>query len=419
MVDVERKGRGRVLRWVRRVVVVVVVAAVLAVTTVALSRLERAAPVVEADTVWMAVVERGELVRQVRGNGTLVPEEVWWIPAPSEGRVEGIHLKPGEAVEPDTVIMDLGNPVLERDLLDAEWELSAAEAGLENLEADLSNRQLEQEETLAVVESERHVAKLQVDRDRQLFEEGLLAEHDLDISLAKSGALETQAGLIKRRLAKMRETVDAQLAVQQAKVEQFRALVALRRDQLEALHVKAGTVGALQQLLVEVGQPVTTATTLAKIGRPDELKAELEVSETQMRDVQVGQPVEIDTWNGVVQGRVARIDPAVVAGTVTVEVTLEGALPKGARPDLSVEGVIEIERLADVLHVGRPVGARPETSISLFKLGPEGDLAVRTPVQLGRSSVNAIEVVQGLDEGDRVIVSDMSKWEAVDKVRLK
>ena len=416
--DVARKGRGR-QRWVQRVLVVVIAAALLTVTTVALSRLDRAAPVVEADTVWMAVVERGELVRQVRGNGTLVPEEVWWIPAPSEGRVVGIHLKPGEAVEPDTVLMDLGNPVLERDLLDAEWELNAAEAGLENLEADLSNRQLEQEEAMALVEGEGQVAKLQVDRDRRLFEEGLLAKHGLDVSLAKSGALQTRAELMRRRLEKMRQTVDAQLAVQQAKVEQFRALVALRRGQCEALHVKAGTAGALQQLLVEVGQPVTTATTLAKIGRPDELKAELLVSETQMRDVQVGQSVDIDTRNGVVQGRVARIDPAVVASTVTVEVTLEGALPKGARPDLSVEGVIEIERLADVLHVGRPVGARPETGISLFKLEPNGDLAVRTPVQLGRSSVNAIEVVRGLDAGDRVIVSDMSKWEAVDRVRLK
>ena len=403
----------------QRVLVVVIAAALLTVTTVALSRLDRAAPVVEADTVWMAVVERGELVRQVRGNGTLVPEQVWWIPAPSEGRVVGIHLKPGEAVEPDTVLMDLGNPVLERDLLDAEWELNAAEAGLENLEADLSNRQLEQEEAMALVEGEGQVAKLQVDRDRRLFEEGLLAKHGLDVSLAKSGALQTRAELMRRRLEKMRQTVDAQLAVQQAKVEQFRALVALRRGQCEALHVKAGTAGALQQLLVEVGQPVTTATTLAKIGRPDELKAELLVSETQMRDVQVGQSVDIDTRNGVVQGRVARIDPAVVASTVTVEVTLEGALPKGARPDLSVEGVIEIERLADVLHVGRPVGARPETGISLFKLDPNGDLAVRTPVQLGRSSVNAIEVVRGLDAGDRVIVSDMSKWEAVDRVRLK
>jgi multidrug efflux pump subunit AcrA (membrane-fusion protein) len=274
-------------------------------------------------------------------------------------------------------------------------------------------------ESIAVAEGELHIAKLQADRDQKLFEEGLSAKHVLDVSLAQVEALETRVKLMRQRLEQMQANVEAQLAVQQAKVEQFRGLVSLRRRQLDDLQVKAGASGVLQQLMVEVGQQVTTATTLARVARPDQLKAELQVAETQMRDVQVGQSVSIDTRNGIIQGRVARIDPAVVNGAVKVEVTLEGELPKGARPDLSVEGVIEIERLNDVLHVARPVGSRPETRIGLFRLSGDGDFAVRTPVLLGRGSVNAMEIVEGLNEGDRVIISDMSKWEAVDKVRLR
>jgi len=272
---------------------------------------------------------------------------------------------------------------------------------------------------MAVVDGNRHVAKLQVERDRRLFDEGLLAQHELDVSSAQLGAFETRTRLMGERLEEMQQTVEAQLAVQQAKVEQFRALEALRRQQLDALDVKAGTSGVLQQLMVEVGQQVTLATTLAKVARPDELEAELRIQETQMQDVQVGQQARIDTRNGIIDGRVARIDPSVVAGTVTVAVTLEGPLPKGARPDLSVAGTIEIERLADVLYVGRPVGSQSDTRVTLFKLDAADGAAVRTPVQLGRGSVNAIEVLEGLEVGDRIVASDMSKWEMVDRIRLK
>ena len=416
--DIVRKDRSR-QRKVRYALIVVAVVVALAGMTVVMSGLKRAAPVVSADTVWTAEVKRGEMLRQVRGNGTLVPAEVWWIPTTVEGRVERIHFDPGETVEADTILLELSNPVLERDMLDAEWELNAATANLKNLEIELSNRQLEQEEMLSTVEGERNVARLQAELDKRLFDEELIGQHQLDVSLARFAALENRAKLMKQRLSKMEQNVEAQLAVGRARVGQFQALVALRRTLLDSLQVNAGTSGVLQQVMVEVGQQVSMATTLAKIAKPGELKAELQISETQMRDVTVGQPVDVDTRNGIVKGRVARIDPSVVAGTVLVEVTLEGELPKGARSDLSVEGTIEIDRLDDVLYVARPVASRPESSITLFRLDPETAMAVRVPVQLGRGSVSAIEITEGLSAGDQVIISDMSKWEAVDRVRLK
>jgi len=396
-----------------------VAAAALAGTTFVFSNLKRAAPVVKADTLWTATVAKGEMLRQVRGNGTLVPAEVWWIPAPVEGRVEHISFDPGESVKADTVLLELSNPILERNMLDAKWELDGAIAGLKNLEIDLSNQQLEQEERLAIVEGNLEVVGLQAELDQRLFNEELLNQHQLDVSLARLKTLENQVSLMKQRLGKMQQNREAQLAVRQARVEQFRALVALRRTQLDALEVKAGTDGVLQQLMVEVGQQVTMATTLAKIAKPEELKAELQISETQTRDVLVGQPVSIDTRSGIVEGKVARIDPAVVSGTVLVEVRLEGPLPRGARPELSVEGTIIIDRLENVLHVDRPVGSRPNKQISLFRLDADGQLGVRTSVTLGRGSVRSIEIVDGLSPGDVIIISDMSKWEEVDVVRLE
>lgn len=416
--DIVRKNVTR-KRWLLRALLVTIAVAALIGTTIVFSRLKRAAPVIKADTVWTATVKKGEMLRRVRGNGTLVPAEVWWIPAPVAGRVEKILFDPGEPVLAKTILLELSNPILERDMLDAMWELDGSIAGLRNLEIDLSNRQLEQEEGLAIVKGNLKVVRLQAELDQRLFNEELLNQHKLDVSLARLEALENQVKLMEQRLGKMQQNTEAQMAVGQARVEQYRALVALRRTQLDALKVKAGTNGVLQQLPVEVGQPVTMATTLAKIAKPDELKAELQISETQTRDIQVGQVVDIDTRNGIVKGRVARIDPAVVSGTVLVEVKLEGALPKGARPELSVEGTIIIDRLENVLHVGRPVGSRPNSQISLFVLDPAGELATRTPVKLGRGSVSMIEIVAGLAQGDRIIISDMTKWEDVDAVRLE
>ena len=403
----------------RLVALALVGLAALSAVTYGLTNLRRAAPVVDANTVWTAKVERGEMLRQVRGNGTLVPAEVRWIPAPGDGRVEKIELKPGAKVTADTVLVELSNPVLQRDLLDAKWQLDAAEAGLKGLQSDLKNKRLDEQEQLASVEGQRHVAKLQAERDQKLFDQGLLAQYVLDVSNADLAALEEQVKLKRKRLAQMEASVDAELAVQKAKVEQFRALVKLRQTQLDALTVRAGTDGVLQQVMVEVGQQVTTASTLAKVARVDELKAELGILETQARDVQVGQNVSIDTRNGIVKGKVERVDPAVVNGNVKVEVTLEGKLPKGARPDLSVEGTVELERLPDVLHVTRPVGSQDNTNITLFRVDPDTGLAKRVPVKLGRGSVNQIEIINGLNAGDEVVVSDMSKWENVDAVQLK
>lgn len=416
--DITRKNVAR-KRWLYRTLFAVAAAAILMGITIIISNLKRAAPVVKADTVWTATVKQGEMLRQVRGNGTLVPAEVWWIPAPVEGRVERIFFDPGESVNAETVLLELSNPVLERDVLDAKWELGAAIAGLKNLEIELSNRQLEQEERLAIVEGNLKVVKLQAELDQRLFDEELLNQHKLAVSLARLEALENQVSLMNQRLGKTQQNRQAQLDVGQARIEQYRALVALRRTQRDALKVKAGTDGVLQQLMVEVGQQVTTATTLAKVAKHDELKAELRISETQTRDIQVGQVVNIDTRNGIVEGRVARIDPVVVSGTVRVEVRLVGALPKGARPELSVEGTVVIDRLENVLHVDRPVGSRSNTLISLFKLDSNSDLAIRTPVKLGRGSVSMIEIIDGLSRGDRIIISDMSKWEDVDTVRLE
>lgn len=416
--DITRKNVAR-KRWLYRTLFAVAAAAILMGITIIISNLKRAAPVVKADTVWTATVKQGEMLRQVRGNGTLVPAEVWWIPAPVEGRVERIFFDPGESVNAETVLLELSNPVLERDVLDAKWELGAAIAGLKNLEIELSNRQLEQEERLAIVEGNLKVVKLQAELDQRLFDEELLNQHKLAVSLARLEALENQVSLMNQRLGKTQQNRQAQLDVGQARIEQYRALVALRRTQRDALKVKAGTDGVLQQLMVEVGQQVTTATTLAKVAKHDELKAELRIPETQTRDIQVGQVVNIDTRNGIVEGRVARIDPVVVSGTVRVEVRLVGALPKGARPELSVEGTVVIDRLENVLHVDRPVGSRSNTLISLFKLDSNSDLAIRTPVKLGRGSVSRIEIIDGLSRGDRIIISDMSKWEDVDTVRLE
>ena len=416
--DIQRKNIAR-KRRLTYILLAIAATALLAGVTYLVSGLKRAAPVVKADTVWTASVKRGEMLRSVRGNGTLVPAEVWWVPAPVEGRVEKIFFDPGEPVQTDSALMELSNPVLIRDVLDAKWELDAAEGSLKNLEIDLSNSQLEQEERLAIVEGNLKVVRLQAELDQRLFDEELLNQHKLDVSLAQLEALENQVGLMKRRLAKMRQNRRAQLAVSQARVEQFKALVDLRQTQLDALLVKAGTEGVLQQLMVEIGQQVTMATTLAKIAKPNELKAELQISETQMRDIQVGQTVEIDTRNGIVEGRVSRIDPSVIAGTVLVEVKLSGDLPKGARPELSIEGTVIIDRLANVLHMDRPVGSRENTQITLFKLDPSSNLATKTLVKLGRGSVSAIEVVDGLYPGDEVIISDMSKWDDVDAVKLQ
>ena len=385
--------------------------------TLGLSRLKPAAPTVERGSVWIDTVRRGPMLRQVRGLGTLVPEEIRWIPALTEGRVERILVQPGTAVRRDTVVLELSNPQLDLAALDVTWQLKAAEAETINLKVRLESQRLDQVAATATVEASQKQARLQADADEALAHEGLVSDLNLKISQSRALELTTRLEIEKKRLEINTEAITAQLAVQEARLEQLRALSALKRREVEALRVRAGIDGVLQQLPVEVGQQIAPGATLAKVTVPGRLKAELRIAETQAKDIQLDQVASIDTRNGIVPGRVIRIDPAVQNGTVKVDVALEGALPKGARPDLSVDGTIELERLADVLQVGRPAFGQEQSTVGLFRLQDGGE-ASRVQVKLGRSSVNLVEIVEGLNEGDQVILSDTSTWDAFDRIRL-
>ncbi len=413
--DRPRKDAAR-KRWIRRIVTVTVLVSAVVGTTVGLSRLKPAAPIVE--NVWMDTVKRGPMLRQVRGLGTLVPEEILFIPAINEGRVERIFVRPGARVSADTVLLVLSNPELELAALEAEYQVKAAEARYQDLKVQLESQQLNQESEVARVESEYKQARLQADRDELLAKEGLIPEIDLKLSQTTAEELNKRQQIERKKLKIHADSIRAQLEVQQAEVERLRALHQLKTEQVNDLRVRAGADGVLQELELEVGERVTAGTILAKVAQPTRLKAELRIAETQAKDVQIGQTAQIDTRNGIIPGTVSRIDPAVREGTVLVDVKLQGALPAGARPDLSVDGTIELERLADVLYVGRPAFGQPDSVVGLFRLAPDGKEASRTQVRLGRSSVNTIEIVDGLEVGDRVILSDMSNWDQYDRVRL-
>jgi HlyD family secretion protein len=392
--------------------------AAIVLVSLGLTHLKPAAPTVERSGVWIDTVRRGPMLRQVRGLGTLVPEEIRWIPALSEGRVERIIVKPGTAVEADTIILELSNPQLDLDALDATWQLKAAEAEYVNLKVRLESQRLDQMAATATVEAGQKQARLQADADQALSEQGLVSSLTLRISESRAEEMTTRLDLDKKRLEINEESIVAQMHVQEARLEQLRALAGLKRRQVEGLRVKAGIAGVLQQCPVEVGQQIAPGATLAKVTVPGRLKAELRIAETQAKDILIDQKAAIDTRNGVVAGHVMRIDPAVQNGTVKVDVALEGPLPKGARPDLSVDGTIELERLADVLQVGRPAFGQEQSTVGLFRLQPGSSEASRVQVKLGRSSVNLIEIVEGLQEGDQVVLSDTSAWDAFDRIRL-
>jgi HlyD family secretion protein len=406
-------------RAMRRIVLAAGAIALLSGATLGLSRLKPAPPTVERATVWMDTVKRGPMVRDVRGLGTLVPEDIRWIPAQTDGRVERIVVRPGAVVQPDTVILELSNPELQRDVLDAEYQLKGAEADYASLKVQVESELLNQKSVEAAVESEQKQASLQADVDEQLRQQGLTSDLIAKMSRVKAEQLATRAQLESERTRISADAAKARLASQQAHVEQQRALYELRRSQLDALRVRAGIDGVLQLVPVEVGARVTPGTNLARVADPKRLKAEIKIPETQAKDVQIGLKATIDTRNGVVVGRVTRIDPAVQNGTVTVDVAMEGDMPPGVRPDLSVEGTVEIENLQDVLYVGRPVFGQSDSTVGIFKLVDGEAAAERVNVKLGRSSVNTIEVVEGLQVGDKVILSDMSAWDAFDRVRLK
>jgi len=390
----------------------------LIVITVALSHLKPAVPSVDRSTVWVDTVKRGPMLREVRGLGTLVPEEIRWIPANTEGRVEKIVVRPGTQVKADTVILELSSPELEQAAHDAESKLKAAEAEFTTLQAKLQRDLLDQESTTARVHSELEQARMESETNEQLKKNGLVAELQYKTAQVKAAELANRDAIEQKRLNFARDSIEPQLASKQAEVDQVKAAAQLKLDQVEALHVKAGMNGVLQQMPVDVGQRVKIGDNLARVADPTKLKAEIKIAETQAKDIQIGEKATIDTRNGVVTGHVTRVDPAVEQGTVKVDAQIDGELPRGARPDLTIDGTIELERLDDVIYVGRPAFGQENNTVSIFKLVSGSSEAVRTPVKLGRSSVNSIEIVNGLQPGDQVILSDTSAWDAHERIRL-
>src|SRR5579872_753268 len=417
--DIPRgKGAART-RLIKRIVIGVVLLGSIAAVSLGVHRLQPAAQSVERSTVWPDTVKRGEMVRQVRGLGTLVPEDILSIPATTDGRVEQRVLLAGSQVKPDTVLLELTNPELQAALVDAEWQVKSAEAAYTDLKVRLESQRLDQEAQLVTTKANLDQAALKADLDKALFKEGLTIEMNMKISTSAAENLANRYNADKKRLDGSLESIDAQLASQQTHTEQLRAAYGLKKSQVDALKVRAGSEGVLQQVMVDVGQRVTQGTPLAKVVQPWRLKAALQIQETQAKDVMIGQKCEIDTRNGIVKGKVSRIDPSVINGTRTVDVQILEPLPKGAVPDLSVEGTIELERLKDVMYVGRPVFGQAESAVTLFKLGPDGKIATRTQVKFGRSSVTTIEVLEGLKVGDTVILSDMSAYDGQDRIELK
>ena len=416
--DIPRANVAR-RRNVRRAFLALIALAVIALVTVYLSRLEPAAPAVDRATVWLDTVKRGPMLREVRGTGSLVPEVIWWIPAATAGRVERVLVLPGTTVEAETVLLELSNAELELDAVDAEWRLKSAQAELEALEVNLRNELLSLQASVARIGADYQEARLLQAVNQELYDDGLISERNLELSKVRVEELAKLNEIEQKRLDISQASQDARLAAQRARGEQARALFELKKRQVDALRVRAGTVGVLEQMPVEVGQRVTPGTVLAKVTDVTTLKAVVRIPETQARDVLPGQTASIDTRNGIVPGQVARIDPAVQEGTVAVDVALIGELPKGARPDLTVVGTIEIERLDDILYVGRPVFGQAHSTVGLFKLATDEHTALRVQVELGRSSVNTIEIIRGLEVDDQVILSDMSRWDTFDRIRLR
>ena len=417
MVDIARPDIARAKK-IRRIVYGTGFAVVILLITVGVSRLEPAAPRVDRDTVYMSTVERGSMLRQVRGTGTLVPEQIRWITAITSGTVEQIVILPGEEVTPDSVIVELSNPELEQQALEARLQLDAALARYESQQVELRSQELTQQASLKTIESELSQAEYEAELDEELFSDNLVSELQVRQKQSRVSELRIRQEIEQQRLEIQADSMRATLAAEQADVDRLQTIYQLRQDQVSDLRVRAGHTGVLQEVPLDEGQSVTPGTNLARVGDPTQLMAQLRIAETQARDIVVGQPAAVDTRNGVIPGHVIRIDPAVQQGTVTVDVALDGELPRGARPDLTVDGTIELERLENVIYVGRPVFGQEQSVVSLFKLDPESDDAVRTRVSFGRSSVNDIEVLEGLEPGDQVVLSDMSQWDAFDRVRL-
>jgi len=412
--SVKRKKRQK------QMIMVAIAVVLLGLITLGISKLGPAAPTVEFGQVWPDTVKRGSMLRQCHGLGSLVPipEDVRLIPAETDVRVERILALPGTPVTPDSVIMVLSNPQVVQEALASDLELKSAEAEFHNVKAKVNSDLLNLKAAAATVEADYENAKRDADANRELVKIGVLSESALKASLAKEKELATRKKIEEERIAESTKAVETQLAVQQATIDQKRAMAQLKHRQLDSLRVRAGITGVLQEEPVTVGQRLAQGTILAKVVQPEHLKAELKIPETQAKDIVDHLPAEIDTHNGIVKGYVSRIDPASQNGTVTVDVTLTEAPPKGSRPDLSVDGTITLEKLDNVLYVGRPAFGQEKQTVSMFKLDADQTYAVRVPVELGRSSVTNIEIVRGLKEGDTVILSDMSRYDNEPRIKL-
>jgi HlyD family secretion protein len=419
MVDIKRQGKSKLRKRIRITILVVIGLAAVGGATFGLTRLKPATATLDRSTAVIQTVKRGQMLREVRGIGTLVPQSVRYIPAPADGRVEQIPVQAGVVVGYDTVIVTLSNPQLQQEAMDAEFQVKATQADQESLRTRLESESMTQESAIASIKAQYSQAKLQLDTDEVLGKQGLVSELLLKISRMQVQELGNRLKVEQLRLVVGGKSVGAQIKAQEIRVQGLRALAKLKSDQVEALNVRAGTSGVLQQVSVQVGQQVTPGLNIARVADPASLKAELRIAETQIKDVKLGQPVAVDTRNGIIQGQVQRIDPAAREGTFTVDVSLTGPLPASARPDLTVDGTIELERLENVLYVGRPALGTPQQTVSLFRLNSNGQEAVRTQVMLGRSSVSTIEIINGLKEGDQVIISDTSALDSYTHISVR
>lgn len=414
--DVPRKPAPRVNR---SLALGALAAVAITAISIALSQLKAAAPAVDRTTIWIDTVKRGAMLRQVQGPGLLVPEQLQWVSAVSAARVERIMVRPGSRVDENTILLQLSNPDLELRSLEAERQLASAEAELTTLLAGQRNQRLAQESAVATLRSELRDAKRRAAADEELARRGFLSQLEMSQTSGKAQELQGRLEFEQMRLSALSDGMLAQASAQKAQIARLRSIADFRRKELEALRIPSGFVGVLQELPLQVGQWVAPGTLLAKIVQPERLKAEVRIAEVQAKDIQIGQLASIDTRNGVVAGQVVRVDPAVHGGTVKVDIAIDAALPKGARPDLSVEGIIELERLDDVLFVGRPAFAQSDSRVGMFKLEGDGEYAIRTPVYFGRSSARTAEIKSGLREGDQVILSDMSRWDSNERIRLQ
>ncbi len=417
--DIKRPQKSKLKKRAPKVALIVVGLAAIAGITYGLSKLKPAAPTLDRSTAVIDTVKRGQMVREVRGIGTLVPQLVRWVPAPADGRVERIPVQAGVVVGFDTIIAELSNPKIEQEATDAEFQVKAAEADAESLRTRLESDSMTQQSNIATITAEYSQAKMQLDTDEVLGKQGLVPEILLKISRMNVANLGNRLKVEQQRLTIGGKSVKAQLAAQQSRIQQLRVLAKLKREQATGLKVRAGTSGVLQEVSVQIGQQVTPGFNMARVADPASLKAELKIAETQIKDVKFGQAVAVDTRNGIIQGTVQRIDPAAREGTFIVDVALTGPLPSSARPDLSVDGTIELERLENVLYVGRPAFGQGQQTVGLFKLNPDGQEAVRTQVTLGRNSVSTIEIVNGLSEGDKVILSDTSSLDSYTRISVR